>query len=116
MYAYMKESIAQLRDEATRQTVQPILKPVQQYTPLRDQIVRLIAEMPSELRCRPWSITELVRQLRGRYRAHPHPQIVARELTALGWQRTRIWTVEGRGSRIWHPPQVSVEQINEGNS
>lgn len=115
MYAYMKERIAQLRHEATRQTVQPILKPVQQYTPLRDQIVRLLAEMPSELRCRPWSITELVKQLQGRYRAHPHPQMVARELIALGWRKTRIWASEGRGSRIWHPPQV-VEKTIKGNS
>ena len=118
MYAYMKESIDQLREEVARQTAQPSHnhKPAQQYTPLRDQIIRLVAEMPPDLRCRSWSITELVRQLQGRYRAHPQPQMVARELIALGWRKTRIWASEGRGSRIWHPPQVSSENINEGNS
>ena len=108
MHAYVKESIDQLRKEAITLDKRPLKPPVRTYTPLRDQIIGLISEMPSELQDRSWSITELVKQLQGRYRAHPHPQMVARELTALGWQRTRIWTAEGRGSRIWHPPIIKT--------
>ena len=116
MHAYVKESIAILRAEVARQGVPPKDQPVKQHTPLRNQIIRLMAEMPPELRSRPWSISELVNQLQGRYRAHPHAQLVARELIALGWRRTRLWTSEGRGSRIWHPPEVLTKEIIEGKS
>ena len=104
MHAFVKERIDQLRKEAIILNKRSLKPHVRTYTPLREQIIGLISEMPSELQDRSWSIIELVRQLKGRYRAHPHSQMVARELTALGWQRTRIWTTEGRGSRIWHPP------------
>lgn len=104
MHAYLKTEIANLYKEATTLDKRPLYSSVIVYTPLRDQIIKLVSEMPSELRQRPWSITELAKQLQGRYRNHPHPQKIAKELIALGWQRSRVWTAEGRGSRIWHPP------------
>lgn len=115
MHAYIKESIDQLRKDAIALDPRPPQPSKAAYTPLRDQIIRLVAEMPRELRCRPWSITELVKQLQGRYCRHPHPQMVARELTALGWQRSRVWSTEGRGSRIWHPP-INQNRHNNSNA
>lgn len=104
MHAYLKTEIAKLCKEATTLDKRPLPSPVTAYTPLREQIIKLVSEMPSELQQRSWSIIELAKQLQGRYRLHPHPQKIAKELIALGWQRTRVWTAEGRGSRIWHPP------------
>lgn len=104
MHAHIKAEIAKLCKEATTLDKRTYPSPVTAYTPLREQIIKLVSEMPPELRQRAWSITEIAKQLNGRYKAHPHPQKIARELIALGWQRTRVWTSEGRGSRIWHPP------------
>ncbi|NDY84430.1 hypothetical protein G3I67_14450 [Orrella sp. NBD-18] len=104
MHAYLKAEIANLCKEASTSDKRSSQSPVYTYTPLRNQIIKLVSEMPPELRQRSWSITELAKQLNGRYKAHPHPQNIAKELMALGWQRTRVWTSEGRGSRIWHPP------------
>ena len=104
MHAHIKAEIAKLCEQASTARAIPSSIQVQRYIPLTEQIHRLINEMPPELRQRSWSIAELAKQLKGRYRAHPHPQQIAKELLALGWYRSRVWTIEGRGSRIWHPP------------
>lgn len=71
--------------------------------PLDDQITELMRTFPPALRERPWSIAELVCQLDGRYRAHPHAKHVGEALRRLGWRRVRLWTNGGDGQRVWLP-------------
>lgn len=110
MRAYMKEEMAALKAEAERYaTINKLKHAVPAVMPLREQIQRMLGEMPLPQRQRSWSIYELVSQLQGRYRRHPHPQNVARELRALGWTSTRVWSNVGYGKRIWHPPVTAVK-------
>jgi hypothetical protein len=110
MRAYMKEEMAALKSEAERcAAVTKHKHPVPAVMPLHDQLRRMLVEMPQLQRQRSWSIYELVSQLQGRYRQHPHPQHVARELRALGWTSARVWSSIGYGKRIWHPPITAVK-------
>ena len=106
MRAYMKEEFAALKAQAESQPAVTQPKPAQPAVlTLHEQLKRFFQEMPPLHRQRPWSIYELVNQLVGRYRSHPHPQHVACELRALGWTSTRIWVREGYGKRVWRPPR-----------
>ena len=110
MRAYMKEKMAALKAEVERYTtIHKSKHPVPAVMPLHIQIQRILGEMSQAQSKRSWSIYELVSQLQGRYRQHPHPQHVARELRALGWTSTRVWSSVGYGKRIWHPPVPAVK-------
>ena len=71
--------------------------------PLDDQIQELMRTLPPQLRNRPWSMAELVQQLTGKYRDHPHAQRVGESLRRLGWRRERRWEKGFDGVRIWVP-------------
>ena len=86
--------------EALRQPSEPTTG----FTPLTDQILALTAHLPPIQLNRPFSIDELLPQLKGRYQARPATREVAKALTQLGWTRHRNWTIEGRNKRYWFPP------------
>jgi len=69
--------------------------------PLAEQIEALMASLPPIQRDRPWSMSELVAQLHGRFKARPHPMHIGQALRALGWTQKRDWTRDGGGRRFW---------------
>lgn len=78
--------------------------------PLTEQISELMNTLPPALRERPWNMAELVSRLKGRYRAHPHPQMVGIALRALSWSRVRAYG-KYDGARLWLPPTHSTRAI-----
>ena len=68
---------------------------------LEDQIMDLMRTLPPPLRERPWSMTELVQRLVGKYRQRPHAQQVGQALRRLGWRRERRWQKGYDGVRVW---------------
>jgi hypothetical protein len=74
------------------------------YTPLTDQIQTLTTPLPDIQRNRPWSVSELLPQLQGRYQNAPASREVAQALTELGWQQKRCWKKSGLNRRFWYPP------------
>jgi hypothetical protein len=76
--------------------------------PLTEQIEELMRSLPPQLRDRPWSMTDLVCRLRGKYRDRPHPQQVGEALRKLGgWRRVRLYG-KYDGTRLWLPPGVAL--------
>lgn len=72
--------------------------------PLTEQIKELMQSMPPKILNRPWSMTELVLRLDGKYRNRPHAKQVGEALRVLGWRRVRYWCKGYDGVRLWIPP------------
>ena len=103
--SYIDELRFRAEAAQAREYAQP--QPRQEPTtvkPLADQITELMATLPPAQRDRPWSMDDLVTRLSGRYRARPHAKHVGEALRRLGWRRTRDWTAEGEGRRVWSRP------------
>jgi hypothetical protein len=77
--------------------------PLQSAVPLTDQINALMRSLPPAQRDRPWSVAELAARLNGRFKARPSHGDVGVALRALGWTRTRDWSHDGGGRRVWCP-------------
>jgi hypothetical protein len=105
----MKQYIAELRAEAARLNGATEQSPrkrqadtrIQCEVPLTDQINALMRSLPPAQRDRPWSVAELVARLNGRFKARPSHGDVGVALRALGWTRTRDWSHDGGGRRVW---------------
>ncbi len=103
--AFMQNYLEQFNARAEQQS-QPIKADTQQrpFKPLTDQISDLMKSMPPSMLNRPWSMSELVLRLEGKYRDRPHAQQVGDALKVLGWQRVRYWARGYDGVRLWLPP------------
>lgn len=77
--------------------------PQQRVVPLTEQINTLMRSLPPAQRDRPWSVAELAARLNGRFKARPSHGDVGVALRALGWTRTRDWSHDGGGRRVWCP-------------
>lgn len=71
--------------------------------PLDQQITELMRSLPPANLRRPWSMSELIQRLDGKYRDRPHAKNVGEALRRLGWQRVRLWTEGYDGQRVWLP-------------
>lgn len=65
---------------------------------LRDEIARWHALLPADLRRRPYTMGELLREFRA------SPMALGRSLAELGWVRKRNWCGSGPYIRYWTPP------------
>ena len=72
--------------------------------PLDQQIQEFMRSTPPALLHRPWSMSELVARLSGKYRDRPHAQQVGQSLRRLAWTRVRRWEKGFDGTRLWIPP------------
>lgn len=70
-------------------------------TSLEEQISRYMGSLTKAQRDRPWSITELLPHLTGKYKERPATRLVAQALQRLGWEQKRDWTKLGRNRRLW---------------
>jgi hypothetical protein len=77
-----------------------ILK-IKRTRPLDQQITELMRSLPPVSRDRPWSMSELVQSLDGKYRDRPHGKHVGDALRRLGWTRVRLWSNGADGQRVW---------------
>jgi hypothetical protein len=68
--------------------------------PLTDQITNLMRSLPPAQRDRPWSVSELVARLNGRFKARPSCGDVGIALRRLGWTRATDWLQSGGGRRV----------------
>jgi hypothetical protein len=68
---------------------------------LEEQLRDFANSLPKRLLERPWTMAEITEKLVGKYRAHPHPQHIAKALRSIGWVEKRDWTSSGRGRRYW---------------
>ena len=69
--------------------------------PLVEQIEVLMRSLPPAQRNRPWSMDDLVARLKGRYNARPCAGEIGVALRRLGWTRSRDWSRDGGGRRVW---------------
>ena len=69
--------------------------------PLTEQIVALMRSLPPAQRDRPWYMEELLARLQGRYTARPCAGEIGVALRRLGWTRSRDWSLDGDGRRLW---------------
>lgn len=81
---------------------------VRSVKPLTEQITELMQTTPPQLLNRPWSMTDLVSKLNGKYRDRPHAKQVGVALRVLGWQRVRYWCKGYDGVRLWIPPESNT--------
>lgn len=96
MLPHLKESIRRLQEEATANQYNH-----REYTPLAEQIKRLIAAYPPAALTRVWLMSEFIAKLSGKYRDKPHPQHVATALRESGWESKRLWGSGYAGRRVW---------------
>lgn len=68
---------------------------------LTDQIGEFLNTLPPAQRNGPWLLSDLTKNLQGKYRDRPHAQNVAIELKKMGWTSKRLWGAEWEGKRIW---------------
>ena len=103
--AFMQNYLEQLNARAEQQS-HPIKADThpRPFKPLTDQITELMKSMPLSMLNRPWSMSEFVLRLEGKYRERPHAQQVGVALKILGWQRVRFWHRGFDGVRLWLPP------------
>ena len=95
-------------DELRAQTSHATAKPhatVRPHVPLTEQVASILADTPPIARHRPWSVSEILPRLTGRYRERPATRDVAKALTALGWRQQRCWRKQGANRRFWYPPE-----------
>lgn len=102
LIAYTEEQ-SRLRRLAKESTVQPTAHR-ERAKPLDQQIQEFMRATPPALLQRPWSMSELVARLSGKYRDRPHPQLVGHSLRRLAWTRVRRWDKGFDGTRLWLPP------------
>jgi hypothetical protein len=100
----MKHYISHLRKVSAENLPQP--KQVRDesrmdWEPLEVQIKRWWANLPPVMQQRPYQITEIAAQCRGRYREKSALREVASALRALGWTEQRDWSSQGRNRRYW---------------
>jgi hypothetical protein len=91
---------AQVKQDAAAKLqadVKPMVKPLEQ------QLVEYFRTLSQEQLSRPRTMDEITIQLQGKYRDHPHPQLVSAELRKLGFERRRLYGDYG-GKRMWFPP------------
>ena len=101
MKSYIKALHAQaavVQDEYARASS---ISTVATWEPLEVQIKRWWANLPPIMQQRPYQITEIAAQCRGRYRDKPALREVATALRVLGWSERRDWSVAGRNKRFW---------------
>lgn len=77
--------------------------------PLDQQIQEFMRSTPPALLQRPWSMSELVARLSGKYRDRPHSQQVGQSLRRLAWTTVRRWGKGFDGTRLWLPPLQSEQ-------
>lgn len=107
MNFYSKSYITKLKTYSEQKVKAKIISATntnKTYTPLVQQISALVNSLPSNLVNRPWSMSEFVSRLEGKYKARPHPQKVAEALKILGWKRVRFWRKGYDGVRLWFLP------------
>ncbi len=92
----------QTRSEVPAITIQNKVHIIKSLT---EQIEELMISLPPQILNRPWSMTELVLRLNGKYRDRPHAQHVGDALRKLGWKRDRYWIKGYDGVRLWIPPK-----------
>lgn len=100
LHHYRQELIA-IRESVQCAPDRPASTRVQCEVPLTEQINALMRSLPPAQRDRPWSVAELVVRLHGRFKARPSCGDVGLALRRLGWTRTRDWTAQGGGRRVW---------------
>ena len=105
-----EEKVSTYINEQTRlcQNKTENIKPATQVRnaqPLKEQITELMHTLPRQLLNRPWSMSDLVLRLNGKYRDKPHAKQVGEALRALGWKRVRYWCIGYDGARLWLPPE-----------
>jgi|688.fasta_scaffold1239487_1 hypothetical protein len=76
----------------------------QKYVPLKLQIQEIMKSTPQQLLNRPWTMSEFVSRLSGKYRLKPHTQLIGQTLRILGWKSVRYWKHGYNGTRVWLPP------------
>lgn len=97
MKPYLRDHINALKREANA-----VSRPTNKaYKPLEEQLQELMRFTPPALLARPWSISEFVIQLTGKYRKSPHAQNVAAALLKAGWKPVRLWGSSYLGKRYW---------------
>jgi hypothetical protein len=94
----------ELKAQATHTTAKSHAT-VTPHVPLEQQIASILADTPPIARHRPWSVSEILPRLTGRYRERPATRDVAKALTALGWRQQRCWRKQGANRRFWYPPE-----------
>lgn len=101
-FASMKQYISNLR-KVSQETL-PKLKYREsraECEPLEVQIKRWWENLPPIMQQRPYQITEIAAQCRGRYRDKPALREMASALRAMGWTEQRDWSSQGRNRRYW---------------
>ena len=78
-----------------------------QVKSLDQQITELMRSLPTHMRERPWSMSELLKRLEGKYRDRPHGQMVGEALLRCGWTKERRYAAGWDGRRVWLAPRVS---------
>ena len=101
-----KEELTRLNQEKTENIGRAIQ--VRNAQPLKEQITELMHTLPPQLLNRPWSMSELILRLNGKYRDRPHAKQVGEALKVLGWRRVRYWCKGYDGVRLWIPPQYKI--------
>jgi hypothetical protein len=98
-----KKELRAIREGAQRPSEprQGVDSRIQCDTPLTEQIEALMRSLPPAQRNRPWTMEELVARLHGRYNARPCAGSVGVALRRLGWTRSRDWSQNGDGRRVW---------------
>lgn len=76
-----------------------------EWEPLEVQIKRWWVNLPPIMQQRPYQITEIAAQCRGRYRDKSALREVASALRVIGWSERRDWSKNGRNRRLWTPPE-----------
>ena len=105
-----REKLRAYKDELTRQNQEKTenikrATQVRNAQPLKEQITELMHTLPPQLLNRPWSMSDLVLKLNGKYRDRPHAKQVGEALKQLGWRRVRYWCKGYDGVRLWIPPE-----------
>jgi len=102
---YRQELIA-IREGVQRPSKRPreTAGRIQCTTPLTEQIEALMRSLAPAQRDRPWSMEELLTRLQGRFKTRPSAGDVGIALRKIGWTRSRDWSVNGAGRRVWMAP------------
>lgn len=104
-FAPMKHYISNLRKVSQETLPKPKHSGNQaEWEPLDVQIKRWWTNLSPVMQQRPYQITEIAAQCRGRYRDKPAVREVAVALRVLGWCESRDWSSKGRNRRFWISP------------
>ncbi len=88
--------LAKQQETAALQTMQPSVKLLEQ------QFFELVRSLNSDQLNRPWTMSEFVMRLKGKYRNRPHPQKISEILKRHNWRRHRTYGINT--GRYWLPP------------